>query len=101
MSDIFFHRNRLGFISGESIVMSRAGEFFKFFPETTTTILDADPIDVNVSHVKVSNLRHAIPFAEELLLFSVIYLDYFVAIDCRVHMPDQNLVIFYTEFLLI
>ena len=70
MSDIFFHRNRLGFISGESIVMSRAGEFFKFFPETTTTILDADPIDVNVSHVKVSNLRHAIPFNEELLLFS-------------------------------
>ena len=70
MSDIFFHRNRLGFIAGESIVMSRAGEFFKFFPETVTTILDSDPIDVNVSHVKVSNLRHAIPFAEELLLFS-------------------------------
>ena len=70
ISDIFFHRNRLGFISGEGIVMSRAGEFFKFFPETVTTILDSDPIDVNVSHVKVSNLRHAIPFNEELLLFS-------------------------------
>jgi len=70
MADIFFHRNRLGFISGEAVVMSRAGEFFKFFPETVTTILDSDPIDVNVSHVKVSNLRHAIPFNEELLLFS-------------------------------
>ncbi len=70
MSDIFFHRNRLGFIAGEAIVMSRAGEFFKFFPETVTTILDSDPIDVNVSHVKVSNLRHAIPFDEKLLLFS-------------------------------
>ena len=70
ISDIFFHRNRLGFISGEAVVMSRAGEFFKFFPETVTTILDSDPIDVNVSHVKVSNLRHAIPFNEELLLFS-------------------------------
>ena len=31
MSDIFFHRNRLGFIAGEAVVMSRAGEFFKFF----------------------------------------------------------------------
>ena len=41
-----------------------------FFPATTTTILDSDPIDVNVSHVKVSKLRHAIPFNEELLLFS-------------------------------
>jgi len=70
ISDIFFHRNRLGFISDESIVMSRAGEFFKFFPETVTTILDSDPIDVNVSHVKVSKLRHAIPFNQELLLFS-------------------------------
>ena len=70
ISDIFFHRNRLGFIAGESIVMSRAGEFFQFFPETVTTILDSDCIDANVSHVKVSNLRHAIPFNEELLLFS-------------------------------
>ena len=70
LSDIFFHRNRLGFISGESIEMSRAGEFFKFYPETVTTILDSDNISVNVSHVKVSNLRHAIPFNEELLLFS-------------------------------
>ena len=70
MADIFFHRNRLGFISDESIVMSRAGEFFEFFPETVTTILDSDPIDVNVSHVKVSKLRHAVPFNEELLLFS-------------------------------
>ena len=50
--------------------MSRAGEFFQFFPETVTTILDSDCIDANVSHVKVSNLRHAIPFNKELLLFS-------------------------------
>ena len=70
MSDIFFHRNRLGFLSGEAVIMSRASQFFKFFPETATTILDSDPIDVNVSHTKVSNLRHAIPFNEELLLFS-------------------------------
>lgn len=70
MNDIFFHRNRLGFISDESIIMSRAGEFFKFFPETTTTILDSDQIDVSVSHIKVSKLRHAIPFNQELLLFS-------------------------------
>ena len=52
------------------VLLCHAGEFFKFFPETVTTILDSDPIDVNVSHVKVSNLRHAIPFNEELLLFS-------------------------------
>ena len=69
INDIFFFRNRLGFISDE-INMSRAAEFFKFYPETVTTILDTDPIDLNVSHTKVSILRHAIPYNEELLLFS-------------------------------
>jgi hypothetical protein len=70
ISDVFFHRNRLGFLSDESVIMSRAGEFFSFYPETVTTILDSDPIDVSVSHTKVSILRHAIPFNEDLLLFS-------------------------------
>jgi hypothetical protein len=70
ISDIFFHRNRLGFLADENVIMSRAGEFFKFYTETVTTILDSDPIDVAVSHTKVSILRHAIPFNEDLLLFS-------------------------------
>lgn len=70
ITDVFFHRNRLGFLSDESVVLSRAGEFFDFYPETVTTTLDSDPIDVSVSHQKVSLLRHAIPFNEDLLLFS-------------------------------
>jgi len=70
INDIFFHRNRLGFLSSESVVMSRASEFFDFYPETVTDVLDTDPIDINVSHTKVSVLRHAIPFNEELLVFS-------------------------------
>ena len=70
INDIFFHRNRLGFLSDEAVIMSRAGDFFEFYPETVTTILDTDPIDINVSHTKVAILRFAIPFDEELLLFS-------------------------------
>jgi len=70
ISDVFFHRNRLGFISDENVIFSRAGDFFNFFPATATAVLDDDPIDVGVSHVKVSLLRHAVPFAETLLLFS-------------------------------
>ena len=50
--------------------MSRSGEFFEFFPETITQTLDTDPIDVASTHTKVSILRHAISFDEELLLFS-------------------------------
>ena len=70
INDVFFHRNRLGFISDENVILSRSGDYFKFYPETVTTVLDTDPIDVAVSHTKVSILRHAIPFNETLLLFS-------------------------------
>jgi hypothetical protein len=50
--------------------MSRNGSFFNFFRETATTILDDDPIDVGASHVKVSILNSAVPFQDDLLLFS-------------------------------
>lgn len=70
ISDVFFFKNRLGFLSDENIIMSEAGEFFNFFRTTVTTLLDSDPIDVSVSHVKVSILRNAIPFNKNLLVFS-------------------------------
>ena len=68
--DIFFFNNRLGMISDENVILSRSSEFFEFFPETVTDVLDTDNIDLNVSHTKVSVLRSAIPFDESLLLFS-------------------------------
>lgn len=70
ITDVFFYRNRLGFLSDESIVFSEAGEFFNFYRTTVTDLLDADPIDVNASHTKVSLLKHAVPFNKQLLLFS-------------------------------
>lgn len=68
--DIFFHRNRLGLIADENVIFSRAGEFYNFYVTTATAVIDSDPIDVAVSHVKVSILQHAVPFNETLLLFS-------------------------------
>lgn len=70
ISDIFFHRNRLGMLSGESVVFSQSGEFFNYFRATTLALLDTAPIDVAVSNNKVSNLERAVPFNETLLLFS-------------------------------
>jgi hypothetical protein len=70
INDIFFHRNRLGFIADENVCFSRAGDFFNFFRSSATQVLDTDPIDIAVSHIKVSILQHAIPFNESLLLFS-------------------------------
>lgn len=70
INDIFFFNNRLGMIADENVILSRSSEFFEFFPETVTDVLDTDNIDLNVSHTKVSILRSAIPFDESLLLFS-------------------------------
>lgn len=70
ISDIFFYRNRLGFIAEENIVMSRAGDFFNFWVQSARAQIDDDPIDVAVSHNKVSNLNYAVPFNTVLLLFS-------------------------------
>ena len=70
ITDVFFHRNRLGFLSRENVIFSRAGEFFNFFPETVTTILDTDPVDVSVSHNKVATLKHATSYNTSLMLFA-------------------------------
>lgn len=70
ISSVFFYRNRLGFLTDENVVFSKAGDFFNFFRGSATAVLDDDPIDISVSHTKVSILKHAIPFNRNLLLFS-------------------------------
>ena len=70
IQDIFFHKNRIGFLADENVIMSEAGNFYNFFPTTVITGLDSNPIDVTVSNDKVSLLKHAVPFSESLLFFS-------------------------------
>ena len=70
IQDVFIYKNRLGFLADENIVLSRAKSFFDFFPETVTTLLDSDPIDLQASNTKVSILRYAIPYQDELIIFS-------------------------------
>jgi hypothetical protein len=70
INDVFFHRNRLGLLADENVILSRAGSFFDFFRTTATTLLDDDPIDIAASHIKVSFLKAAVPVSESLFLFS-------------------------------
>lgn len=70
INDVFFFRNRLGFLSGENIILSRTSKYFNFFPASVATLSDDDPIDVAVSFNRVSTLKYAVPFTEELLLWS-------------------------------
>jgi hypothetical protein len=70
INDIFIYKNRLGFLADENVVLSRVRQFFDFFPETVTTVLDTDPVDVVASNNRVSVLRYAVPYQDELILFS-------------------------------
>lgn len=70
ISDVFFYRNRLGFLSDESLSFSEDGEYFNFYPTTGVSLLDSDRIDVTTAHTKVANLKHAINFNKQLVLFS-------------------------------
>jgi len=69
IEDVFFYRNRLGFISGDNIIMSETGIYENFFRTTVTDLLDTDPIDVAVDTNSVANLKYAVPFNENLVVF--------------------------------
>ena len=69
ISNMFFFKNRLGFISNENVVLSEAGNVFNFFRNTITTLLDSAPIDVSVSSGRVTNLKAAEGFQENLVMF--------------------------------
>jgi hypothetical protein len=70
INDVFFFKNRLGFLTDSAVIFSEADDYFNFFRTTTQQLLDSAPIDVGLSHTKVAVLQHALPFQEKLMLFS-------------------------------
>jgi len=70
INDVFFFKNRLGFLTDSNVIFSEADEYFNFFRTTTQQLLDSAPIDVGLSHTKVARLQYAKAFQEKLMLFS-------------------------------
>ena len=70
INDVFFFRNRLGLLSGENIILSRTAKYFNFYPASIANLSDDDPIDVAVSTNRIAILKYAVPFSEELLIWS-------------------------------
>jgi hypothetical protein len=71
ISDMFLYRNRLGFLSDDSITLSAAGDLFNFYPQTVLTVTDSDPISISASGKSVTNLKYALPFQDALAVFCV------------------------------
>jgi len=66
----FFHNNRLGFLSGDTVSMSQSAKFFNFYHTSAQVVTDADPIDLSASTVKPVALHSVIPSTQGLVLFS-------------------------------
>lgn len=70
LRDIFFFRNRLGFLAADSLVLSRSGKYFNFYATTATEVLDTDPIDLGGTSEFIDTLDWAVPFNKELIVWA-------------------------------
>jgi len=69
IKDIFFHKNRLGFVTSDTIVMSESGEFFNFFTVSVTDSLATDCMNLNINHSNAVNFHSAVSFQDDLIVF--------------------------------
>lgn len=70
INNIFLFRGRMGFLTDDSIVLSKADEYTNFFYGTALEILDDDVIDITIETKTKAKLYHAIPFNRNLSIFS-------------------------------
>ena len=63
-------RNRLVFLADESVILSAADSYDRFWPETVQTVVDSDPIELSTGGTEINFLVSSASFANTLLLFS-------------------------------
>ena len=66
----FFYNNRLGFLTEDNVSMSQSADFTNLYATSARTLVDSDPIDLNVSSTRPAKLHGIIPTAQGLILFS-------------------------------
>ena len=70
INQIFFYRNRLGFIADEQVVLSQPSDYHNFFAVSAITASDDNPIDISVSDVKPAYIHHVLPTQKGVMMFS-------------------------------
>lgn len=72
INDIFLFNNRLGFLAGTNVIMSRIDEYSMFFRTSNAAVLGADRIDLKASipSAQGSDLKFTIPYDNEIILSS-------------------------------
>ena len=88
ISKVFFFRNRLGFLSGENVVLSRPGDLGNFFNQTALTVSGTDPIDISGSSQYPGSFIDAIETNTGLLVFAEMQ-QFLLATDSDILNPDS------------
>ena len=70
ITNLFFYRNRLMLLAGESVVSSQAGDFTNLFPVTAVTTTPKDPIDITADTYYSSKLQAGIVVNNAAVIFS-------------------------------
>ena len=66
----FWHDDRLGFLSEDNVIFSKAKTPYDFYSATARATILADPIDVNCASVRPTKLHAVKPARQGLVLFS-------------------------------
>lgn len=70
ISHIFFYRNRMGFLSGQNVILSRAGDLFNFWNTSAQTAVNDDPIDISAAGKRPAFLNYVEPTSVGLVLYA-------------------------------
>jgi len=69
INNVFFYRNRLGFVSNETVFLGKAGDYFNLFAGSAQLVATDDPIDLNVTSQQPVNLNFVQPVSVGMILF--------------------------------
>ena len=69
INNLFFFRNRLGLLANEAVIMSRAGDYFNFFANTSQAVTADDPIDIQATSIRPVTLNYTLATSVGLLVF--------------------------------
>ena len=70
INNLFFYRNRLLFLAGDTVCSSQAGDFTNFFPVTAITTSPRDPIDISADTYYSAPLHAGIVVNNAAVIFS-------------------------------
>ena len=66
----FFHNNRLGFLSADTVSMSQSGDFFNMYHASAQAVVASDPVDLSANALKPVALHSVLPTTQGLVLCS-------------------------------